>query len=173
MLIKQQASVSGSCLVSFVTPMCDGCKAIRSHMTVQSTTCLLLSAGLGSSPQLQNCSFLITCPLLLWRDNCFIGFVLFRCHFVTNLTISDHDCGLRCAKGRISGWLREALWSVSSPSTLTKPSQGVCSGCRSEDSPLSLDVLFPDESCRLHVCFPSILKGHIHLRPRGDREHGI
>lgn len=51
------------------------------------------------------------------------------------------------------------------PPTLMKPSQVVCSGCRSEDSPLSLDVLFPGESCRLHVCFPSALKGRIHLRP--------
>lgn len=62
---------------------------------------------------------------------------------------------------------------LTTPLTLMKPSQVVCSGCRSEDSPLSLDVLFPGESCRLHVCFPSTLKGHIHLRPRGEREHGI
>lgn len=54
-----------------------------------------------------------------------------------------------------------------------KPSQVVCSGCRPEDSPLSLDVLFPGGSCRLHVCFPSTLKGHIHLRARGERDHAI
>lgn len=106
--------------------------------------------------------------------------MLFRCHFVTNLTIADHNCSLEnakvpccCTKGRTPGWLREAPRSPSSPSTLTKPSQVVCSGCCSEDSPLSLDVLFPDESWRLHVCFPSVLKGHIHLRTQGERGHGI
>lgn len=42
-----------------------------------------------------------------------------------------------------------------------------------QTAPLSVDVLFPGESWRLRVCFPSPLKGHIHLRARGEREAGV
>lgn len=78
-----------------------------------------------------------------------------------------------CMKVRTPAGSMKPLSHPAAPHALMKPSQVVCSGCRSEDSPLSLDVLFPGEGCRLHVCFPSTLKGHIHLRPRGEREHGI
>lgn len=104
-----------------------------------------------------------------------VGFVFFRCSSGSYLITSPICDSLRRWKGTLL-YRRLAPWSplvTQQPPALMKPTQVVCSGCRCEDSPLSLDVLFPGERCWLHVCFPSTLKSHIHLRPRGERLHAI
>lgn len=98
--------------------------------------------------------------------------LFFKCQEPYLITCHSSD-GLNKIEALLYERLAGSMKSLPPPNILMKPSQVVCSGCCSEDSPLTLDVLFPGKSCWLHVCFPSTLKGHIHLRPWGERDHGI